>query len=198
VTGFLLPGDRFGLDEDPSISAEAVTYTTLRCYPRHAVQELAKSNSALSLRLGALTIMKLHRAYQHLVLLSRKTAAERAASFVLEMDQRLGKSNNGAFHWPMGRSDIADYLGMTRETLSRVLTELMQEGSVKLSRRYIALHDRRSLHEQAGRQKIERHCETTERDRPRVELRMSVSRRSGTARTHRSELCHVSGASAQL
>jgi CRP-like cAMP-binding protein len=85
-----------------------------------------------------------------MVLLGRKNAAERVASFVLEMDQRIGKSANGALNLPMGRSDIADYLGLTRETLSRVLTEMMRRGAVKLDRGHQACTP--------GAQYAERHC----------------------------------------
>lgn len=158
VNAFLMPGDLFGLDEGRNFTAEAAISTTLRCYPRSAVEALAKANPALAMRLGALTIKNLHHAYQHMVLLGRKTAAERVASFVLEMDQRIGKSTNGALSLPMGRADIADYLGITRETLSRVLTEMGRQGTVKLDRGRIELHDRPSLHERAGSRYTERHC----------------------------------------
>jgi hypothetical protein len=87
-----------------------------------------------------------------MILLSRKTAAGKVASFVLEMDQRIGKSNNGALSLPMGRADIADYLGLTKETLSRVLTDMTRHGAVNVDGGRIELHDRPSLHEQAGSQ----------------------------------------------
>ena len=149
INAFMLPGDLFGLDEGHSFMAEAVTTTRLRCYPRSAVEALARSNIALSMRLRVLTIKNLHHAYRHKILLSRKTAAEKVASFVIEMDQRIGKSSREAFSLPMGMGDIADYLGLTRETLSRVLSEMIQRGSIRLGEG-LELHDRTSLHEQAG------------------------------------------------
>ena len=152
VNAFLLPGDLFGLDEGRSFTAEAVISTALRRYPRGAVEALAKSNPELSMRLGALTIKNLRHAYQQMILLSRKTAAGKVASFVLEMDQRIGKSNNGALSLPMGRADIADYLGLTKETLSRVLTDMTRQGTIRLDRGCIELRDRPSLHQQAGSQ----------------------------------------------
>jgi CRP/FNR family nitrogen fixation transcriptional regulator len=168
VNAFLLPGELFGLvDAGRRFTAEAVSRTTLRCYPRKAVEALAKSNPALSAGLGALTIKKLHHAYQHMVLLSRRTAAEKVASFLLEMDQRIGRSKNNALSLPMGRADIADYLGITKETLSRALTEMARQGSIILDRGRIELHDQFNLHELAGHRYAERRCAVRQQAQPR-------------------------------
>jgi len=152
LNAFLLPGDLFGLDDLDTrhFVAEAVTLTTLRRYPRGAVEALAKSNPALSLQLAALTIAKLHAAHQRMVLLSRKTSTERLASFVLEMDRRIGPSGASLLNLPMGRADIADYLGLTTETVCRVLTQMIREGTVRLARTRMEICDRPKLHTQAG------------------------------------------------
>ena len=147
VSAFLLPGDFFGFD-DPDISslgAEAVTTTTLRCYPRSAVEALAESNPAISRQLSALTIANLHTAYQRMVLLSRKTSAERLASFMLEMARRLGSAGGSIFSLPMGREDIADYLGLTKETISRVLSEMSRSNVVRLTRTNVEILDHPEL-----------------------------------------------------
>ena len=162
VSDFLLPGDLFGLDdkETRQFAAEAVTRTTLRRYPRDAVEALARSHPALSLRLAALTVANLHAAYQRMVLLSRKTSAERLATFVLEMDQRIGTAGKAALDLPMGRGDIADYLGLTKETVCRVLAQMVRNGSLRLTRTGVELCDHRNLHAQAGNRTLDRRCVT--------------------------------------
>src|SRR6185437_2656957 len=148
IEDFLLPGDVLGLDHlrtAPS-AAEAVIPSKLRCYPRTSADALAAQDPALRTHLRALTIMSLHRAYLRMLLLSRKNAIERVASFLLEMDSRT-KTNS--LQLPMGRADIADFLGLTTESVSRALTQLAQTAAIELSRGSVELLDRDSLADQA-------------------------------------------------
>jgi CRP/FNR family nitrogen fixation transcriptional regulator len=147
VSAFLLPGDFFGFDDPDTraFSAEAVTTTTLRCYPRSAVETLAESDAAISVHLAALTIVNLHTAYQRMMLLGRKTSVERLASFILEMVQRLGSVDTSLIDLPMSRADIADYLGLTTETVCRILTEMARSGVIKLTRTGVQILDRPEL-----------------------------------------------------
>ena len=77
------------------------------------------------------------------MLLGRKTAAERIASFLLEMSERMQSATN--IPLPMTRTDIADHLGLTIETVCRGLTQLQRDGTIRLGRGYVAIRDRRAL-----------------------------------------------------
>jgi CRP/FNR family nitrogen fixation transcriptional regulator len=86
----------------------------------------------------------------HLLLLGRQTALEKVASFLLEIDRRLQQPE--VMVLPMGRRDIADYLGLTLETVSRSLSTLRDEGILSVGRnqgRQIVLHDRSLLAQRA-------------------------------------------------
>jgi CRP/FNR family nitrogen fixation transcriptional regulator len=92
-----------------------------------------------------MTASDLRHAEDHMLLLGRKTALERVATFLLEMDRRLAVT--GTMALPMCRRDIADYLGLTLETISRALSQLHSEGVLDFSgARQIILRNRRKLH----------------------------------------------------
>jgi len=147
VSGFPFAGDFFGLhDRDVyAFTAEAVTDVVLRRYPRAKVEALAAREPALAQWLAAMCLYDLHEAYQRMTLLSRSTSLERVAAFILEMDRRMEPSGRSMWHMPMSRSDIADNLGLTTETVSRVLTQLQRDGLVEVRRNAIELHDHPSL-----------------------------------------------------
>jgi CRP/FNR family transcriptional regulator len=85
-----------------------------------------------------------------MLLLGRKSAAEKLASFILMMAGRDG-SDRSEVRIPMTRTDIADYLGLTVETVSRTLTKLKHDGVIALPSVYcIQLHDRDRLEELAS------------------------------------------------
>ena len=94
VADFRFPGDLLGLDDvgTHDFAAEAVTDVTLRRYPRRMVEALADGHTALARRLRAMALANLRNAYERMVMLGRKTAVEKIAGFVLEMEQR----RNGA------------------------------------------------------------------------------------------------------
>lgn len=143
IGAFYLPGDYFGFEagEFRAMSAEAVTEAKVRIVQR--VSSLASCPDAdLTRELWSATVRELQSARKHLVLLVRR-AEERVASFLLEMAERTKATE---IELPMSRQDIADYLGLTIETVSRTLTHLEEIGAISLrSARRILLEDRRPL-----------------------------------------------------
>ena len=130
IGAFYLAGDLFGLDAGKThgFSAEAVTDSRLLVIKRQSLLALAARDSDVARELWYLTERELARALEHAVLLS-KTAQERMAGFVLEMAAR---SAGETIDLPMPRLDIADYLGLTIETVSRTLTSLEQQATIEL------------------------------------------------------------------
>ncbi len=149
---FLLPGDLLGFDVlgTYDFAAEAVTDVVLRRYPRRMVDALAENNFALTRRLRDITSDSLRTAYTRLVLLGRKTASERIASFLLEMAERLPSVRPNVLELPMGRSDTADHLGLTIETVCRVLAHLRRDGTVSIDRGSITIRDAAALQQMAS------------------------------------------------
>jgi len=149
---FLLPGELFGFDEldTHDFAAEAVTNVVLRRYPRRMVEALAESHVALARRLRELTAVSLRTAHARLLLLGRKTASERLASFLLEMAERLPQGCGGVLGLPMSRTDMADHLGLTIETVCRVLAHLRRDGIIDVGRAGVRICDRISLEQIAS------------------------------------------------
>ena len=149
---FLLGGDLLGFDalETYDFSAEAVSDVVLRRYPRRMVDALAESNVALARRLRDLTSISLRMAYTRLVLLGRKTATERIATFLLEMAERLPRKRPQVLDLPMSRTDIADHLGLTIETVCRLLAHLRREGTVTVEPGRITICDGVALRQMAS------------------------------------------------
>ena len=147
VGEFLFAGDIFGLDDVAihDCSAEAVTDAKLRRYPRRMVEALAESRVSLAHWLHTLTLNNLHAAHERIMLLGRKTAIEKVASFLLEMDRRSATPGRARLDLPMSRTDIADHLGLTVETVCRVLAHLKRDGALGISRTGVELYDRRCL-----------------------------------------------------
>jgi cAMP-binding proteins - catabolite gene activator and regulatory subunit of cAMP-dependent protein kinases len=146
ICAFHLAGDVFGLEggEEHSFSAEAVNQSTLLVIKRSAVTALAAKDPALSRKLWNLTADELQKMQDHVMLLI-KTAQERVASFLLQMAQRMPAATE--IELPMSRQDIADYLGLTIETVSRTLTQLETRATIALpSSRRIVLRNRGLLH----------------------------------------------------
>lgn len=147
IGAFHLPGDVFGLVSESvhRLTAEAIVDTTVRIIKRRALEQAADTDVRVARNLWAMTASALRRAEDHMLLLGRKTALERVATFLLEMDRRLAVT--GAMALPMCRRDIADYLGLTLETVSRAFSQLHGEGVLDFSgARQIMLRNRRKLH----------------------------------------------------
>jgi CRP/FNR family transcriptional regulator, nitrogen fixation regulation protein len=149
---FLLPGDLIGFDTlgTHDFAAEAVVETTVRRYRRRDVETLVERNAPLARRLRDLTVRNLHTAYARMLLLGRKTATERIASFLLEMVERRGADRAASLELPMCRVDIADHLGLTTETVCRVLMHLRRDGAIDIARSSLTIKNRRALQEFAS------------------------------------------------
>jgi CRP/FNR family nitrogen fixation transcriptional regulator len=111
---------------------------------RVALIAAAGRDAAASQSLWALTARELKRAQDHLLLLGRKNAQERLVAFLLGMSARDPAGN--VVHLAMSRTDIADYLGLTIETVSRMFTQLERERSIALpSSRHVVMRNREAL-----------------------------------------------------
>ncbi len=137
ITGFMFPGDFLGisLDEEHAVSAEALDEVQLCWFPRNRFGEFVDGHPAMERQLYCIAAHELAAARQQMVLLGRKTALERLATFfiqLLERSERVGAGGTGIFDLPMSRSDIADYLGLTKETVSRVLGQLRDLRMIRL------------------------------------------------------------------
>jgi CRP-like cAMP-binding protein len=145
IGGFYLPGDMFGLEtgDEHAFSAEAITDSKVIVIKRSAVVALAARDNEVARQMWELTGRELQRAQDRIFVLI-KSAQERVAGFLLEMADRA--SAGGAVELPMSRQDIADYLGLTIETVSRTLTQLQKTATIELpSSRRILLCNRSAL-----------------------------------------------------
>jgi CRP/FNR family transcriptional regulator, nitrogen fixation regulation protein len=150
IGGFYLPGDIFGLEfaGAHALSAEAVANTKVLVVKRSALNARAGRDAAVAAQLFALTGQELRRAQERIILLV-KSAQERVAGFLLEMAERLALGN--AIELPMSRQDIADYLGLTIETVSRTLTSLESAAAIEVTTaRHIRLRNRSALSRMNG------------------------------------------------
>ncbi len=132
VTGFHLPGDFVGtsVDEDHQFSAEAVGECRVCAFPIRRFENFVEEHQPMERELYIAAARELAHAQQQMVLLGRKTALERMASFFMALSDRCNGSD--VVELPMSRSDIADYLGLTKETVSRVLSDLKGSRIIRL------------------------------------------------------------------
>jgi CRP-like cAMP-binding protein len=150
IGGFYLPGDILGLEigKEHQFSAEAINDARVLVVRRSAVISLAERDCDAARELWSLTGRELNRVQEHLLLLV-KSAQQRVACFLLEMSARLAATD--AIELPMSRQDIADYLGLTIETVSRTMTQLVSEQAIGLpSSRRVVLRNSGALRELNG------------------------------------------------
>jgi CRP-like cAMP-binding protein len=150
IGGFYLPGDIFGLEfaDEHTLSAEAITDAKVLVIKRSALAALAERDSAIGRELHALTARELQRVQERILLLI-KSAQERVATFLLEMAERAAADD--AIELPMSRQDIADYLGLTIETVSRTLSTLEGAAAIEVpTSRRIVLRNRPALNRMHG------------------------------------------------
>jgi CRP/FNR family transcriptional regulator, nitrogen fixation regulation protein len=138
IGAFHQPGDVFGFEtgDAHTFSAEAITDCRIAVIKRSALMALAARDNEVARQMWAFTARELQRVQAHMLLLI-KSAQERVATFLLEMADRV--SAKGAVELAMSRQDIADYLGLTIETVSRTLTQLEKTAAIELptSRRIV-------------------------------------------------------------
>jgi CRP-like cAMP-binding protein len=145
IGAFYVAGDVFGLEssEEHSFSAEAVTESKVLVVKRSAIVALAERDTDVARQLWTITARELQRAQEHFLALI-KTAEERVVGFLLDMAARVSGGNQ--FELPMSRQDIADYLGLTIETVSRTITQLESTAAIELpSSRCVVLRSRAAL-----------------------------------------------------
>lgn len=136
IVDFLQAGDIVGLTAgaDHPHTAEAVTAATLIRIPRSRLDSAIDQRPALARRMFRRTQADLVAAQERLLLLGRKSVTERLASFLLILRDRqsMDAAAGRRIRLPMGRTDIADYLGLTIETVSRTFTKLRSAGLIRL------------------------------------------------------------------
>lgn len=154
VTGFLFAGDLLGLacDDTYTFSSEALTDASLCAFPRRQFERLLETFPRMERQLLTMASNELAAAQDQMVLLGRKSAPEKVASFLLMLagrQERLGRPRD-RLRLAMTRSDIADYLGLTTETVSRNMTILRHRGCIELEASgMVRLSDRDLLEELA-------------------------------------------------
>ncbi len=150
IGGFYLSGDIFGLEcgDEHTFSAEAISDTKVLVMKRSALISMAARDAAIARDLFVLTSRELQRVQKRVLLLC-KSALERVVSFLLEMADYVSRGNS--IKLPMSRQDIADYLGMTIETVSRTLTSLESTAAIEVpTSRHIVLCNRSALNQMTG------------------------------------------------
>lgn len=155
IARFLLPGDYLGLADDDihAESAEAIGTVELCVFARRDMDRAMEIYPSLRDRLFAMTRAALRQARDSQLVLGRLAPVEKLASFLLQMRARLAEAGqpHAVLPLPMTRTDIADYLGLTVETVSRSFTKLKTQGLIRLDDTHaIAIPDLRALQAVAG------------------------------------------------
>ena len=147
VTGFFLPGEIIGMDgiasEHYANSIQALEYSTICEIPFTQLEKLSRQLPRLQHHFFAIMGNEIAKDQQIHTLLSSYTAEERTASFLLGLSGRFARMSFSPAHFllPMSRSDIGEYLGLTVETVSRILTGLRRTGLIEVNNREIELKD---------------------------------------------------------
>jgi CRP/FNR family transcriptional regulator len=171
VIDFLAEGEVFGLTGGGAhpYSVEAVTPVTLVRYPRSIVEAAIDRDPEVARDLFALACSELQRAQRQMLLLGRKTADERVASFLLRLAE--GDDPRPLVTLPMSRQDIGDHLGLTIETVSRTISRFRRAGLISLvGRQQIRLERVDRLHA-LGKDAIEAHVGSCDAMAPLAGLR---------------------------
>ena len=152
---FLFAGDVFGWEARGTheFGAEAVTAVAVRQFRHDGLDRLMGQNGQFARKMRELAARQVRAGREHMLLLGRKYASERIASFLLDMADRLRPDARARVKLPMSRGDIADYLGLTIETVCRQLTLLRHSGTISVEQSNIVIADRRRL-ETASHAKI--------------------------------------------
>jgi CRP/FNR family transcriptional regulator len=136
IVGFALPGDFLGMNVSGrhNFSADAIGAVTVCQFAKTPFGRFIEDKPHLLRRINELAVRELSQARDHMVLLGRRSAEEKVATFLLSWRERLvplnGPSNTVPL--PMSRQDIADYLGLTIETVSRTFTKLERDGVIEI------------------------------------------------------------------
>ena len=155
VIDFAYVGDFVGLGalDTHTVNAQATSKTLVRSVPVVALHELARTHTSLGLKLYEAVSRELNAARELLFTVSQRTATERLAGFLLALSRRNERRSEKADEivLPMTRADIADFLGLTIETVSRTFTKLRTEGVIDLEQCIlVTIKDAEALQELAG------------------------------------------------
>ena len=146
IEAFHFAGDVFGLERGATyrVAAQTLSPAIVRVMPRPALEALACERGDVAHRLLDLATDSLRRCQDHVLMLGRRAACERVAALLLDLAERTGA--HALLDVPMTRQDMADYLGLTIETVSRTLTQLQTDGVIAIpSSRHIVLRDSAAL-----------------------------------------------------
>ena len=136
IVGFALPGDLLGMTtaDRHGVSADAIGPVTVCRIARVPFARFSADNLNLLRRINELVTRELNRARDHMVLLGRRSAEEKIAAFLVDWRARLAelRETTDIVPLPMSRQDIADYLGLTIETVSRTFTKLERDGVIDI------------------------------------------------------------------
>ncbi|TPG60452.1 Crp/Fnr family transcriptional regulator [Roseomonas nepalensis] len=155
IVGLLYPSDFVGrpFAEEAEQSVTALTEVDLCVFPRKPFEAALEHHARMERLLLRRTLAALDEARARMLLLGRKTAGEKLATFLLDLAGHLGQrcsEGDTSFDLPLTRAEIADVLGLTIETVSRQMTKLKQEGLIDLpSGRQVTIRDRHALEERA-------------------------------------------------
>ncbi|VFU10079.1 Nitrogen fixation regulation protein FixK [Methylocella tundrae] len=147
IDAFYLPGDMFGFETgaEHRLSAEAVSECAVASYRWRGLDAIASADDWTARQFLSYALQNLRRAQEHSLVLGRRSASQKVAAFLIDMADRgpAGQTIDLA----MARQDMADYLGLTIETVSRTLSQLEREGLISLpSARRICITNRIALH----------------------------------------------------
>lgn len=146
ILAFHLPGDVFGFEPGAkhTLSAEAVGDADVAVVRRSLIDSAANEDLAAAKALLSLMQRELHATQEHALVLGRKGAGERVAAFLLQLADRV--TSTCEIDLPMSRADIADYLALTIETVSRAFTAMERDNTIELpSSRHVVVRDRAAL-----------------------------------------------------
>jgi len=137
IIGFALPGDFLGLAASSrhSVSADAIGPLELCRFSRPAFARFSEHKPELLRRINELAVRELGQAQDHIVLLGRRSADAKVATFLIRWRDRMAKISEpprSVVSLPMSRQDIADYLGLTIETVSRTFTKFERDGVIEI------------------------------------------------------------------
>jgi CRP/FNR family transcriptional regulator len=156
VTGFYFPGEFIGLDtlyqESYQSNAQALESSSVCKLPYESLQEISKDMPQLQIQLLTRLSKELADDKSLMLLLGKKTAAEKLASFLLSLSKRFSDRGFSAaeFHLSMSRGDIANHLGLAVETVSRVLSRFQEEDLIRIIGKNIVLRDIEKINELCG------------------------------------------------
>jgi CRP/FNR family transcriptional regulator, nitrogen fixation regulation protein len=146
IVDFLLPGDLFGFHTGDCSVECVVANTTVVRYPRREMESLMEADMQLAREVREFAFESIHRMQSRVILLGRSRAMERVCGFLLEMAHRAQIESLGTVSLPMSRYDIADYLALAVETVSRSLTTLRSKRLIAfLDTRHFRILDRKAL-----------------------------------------------------